>query len=51
MGLKKAKDWTRTITKITGIKKILEADFGSRNYIFAKKKPLINNSEKAEYKG
>ena len=41
--LSKTKNWDRTTEKITGTKKILEIDFGSRSCTSVKKKPLNND--------
>ena len=36
--------------KTTGTEKISEVDFGSRNYTFIKKKPVVSSFEKVEHK-
>ena len=48
--MQKAKDWNRTAKEITGTEEILEADFGSRNYISTEEKPLASNFGEAKHK-
>ena len=49
--LLKVQDWSRTVKKIIDTKEISEADFSSRNYISAEKKPLGSSFEEEKYKG